>query len=417
MLAAHYRLGHRRSTGETLVAIYSAGYDPGRFGPALQIVTDHSALLMDSVMVLLHRIGVAYTAIMSPEFRVRRDAAGEVVAMGRGDPSAPADGVDETWIHVQLATMGDGKAVAEAAAVLPHALTDTRAVQLDTPAMNAALVGLANALDADHNGRFPGYDRRDVAALLRWLADGHFVLLGYQQCTVENGQAQVDPATRLGVAKLRSDVLPPLAGDDELLAVAQATMPSYLRYGAYPYIVVVRESAGPNGPAREHRFIGQFTVTAGNANVLEIPLISRRVNEALALSQGDPSRPGQLEPHHPDRATLQLFLLHATSSRWGSPSSTWVRGGVRCLFLRADKLAHFVSCLVYLPRDRYTTDVRLAMQDILVRQSSAARASSTPPGSVNHLGPSCISRFDWARTPARRVSTPRPPTKPGSRVC
>ena len=35
---------------------------------------------------------------------------------------------------------------------------------------------------------------------------------------------------------------------------------------------------------------------------------------------------------------------------------------------RADKLAHFVSCLVYLPRDRYTTDVRLARQDILVRE-------------------------------------------------
>ena len=38
------------------------------------------------------------------------------------------------------------------------------------------------------------------------------------------------------------------------------------------------------------------------------------------------------------------------------------------LFLRADQLEHFVSCLVYLPRDRYTTAVRLEMQDILVRE-------------------------------------------------
>ncbi|WP_418002927.1 NAD-glutamate dehydrogenase [Mycobacterium sp. PDNC021] len=386
LLAAHFRLGRRRSMGETLVAIYPAD-DPGRFGPALQIVTDHSALLMDSVMVLLHRIGVAYTAIMSPEFRVRRDSAGEVVAMGpAGDPSAPADGIDETWIHVQLATIGDGKAVADAAAVLPHALTDTRAVELDTPAMNAALVGLANALDADHNGRFPGYDRRDVAALLRWLADGHFVLLGYQQCTVQNGQAQVDPTTRLGVAKLRADVLPPLAGDDELLAVAQATMPSYLRYGAYPYIVVVRESAGPNGPAREHRFIGQFTVAAGNANVLEIPLISRRVNEALALSNGDPSRPGQLMLDIIQTVPRsELFSLTARDLVDMGKSVIDLGSRRRALlFLRADKLAHFVSCLVYLPRDRYTTDVRLAMQDILVRELGGesieytARVSESP---------------------------------------
>ncbi|MDR3660247.1 MAG: NAD-glutamate dehydrogenase [Mycobacterium sp.] len=386
LLAAHYRLGHRRSTGETLVAIHPAE-DPGGFGPAMQIVTDHSALLIDSVTVLLHRLGVGYTAIMTPEFRVRRDLAGEIVAMGpAGDPSAPTDGIDETWIHVQLATAGDGKAVAEAAALLPTALTDTRAVELDTAAMHAALVGLANALDADHNGRFPGYDRRDVAALLRWLADGHFVLLGYQQCTVQGGHAEVDPATRLGVAKLRTDVLPPLAGGDELLALAQATMPSYLRHGAYPYIVVVRESAGSHGPAREHRFIGQFTVAAGNANVLEIPLISRRVNEALALSNGDPSRPGQLMLDIIQTIPRsELFSLTARDLV-DMGKSVMDLGSRRrtLLFLRADKLAHFVSCLVYLPRDRYTTDVRLAMQDILVRELGGesieytARVSESP---------------------------------------
>ena len=54
------------------------------------------------------------------------------------------------------------------------------------------------------------------------------------------------------------------------------------------------------------------------------------------------------------------------------------------LFLRADHLAHFVSCLVYLPRDRYTTAVRLEMQDILVRELGGvsieytARVSESP---------------------------------------
>ena len=38
------------------------------------------------------------------------------------------------------------------------------------------------------------------------------------------------------------------------------------------------------------------------------------------------------------------------------------------LFLRADRLEYFVSCLVYLPRDRYTTAVRLQIEDILVRE-------------------------------------------------
>nr|MDQ3825991.1 NAD-glutamate dehydrogenase [Actinomycetota bacterium] len=37
------------------------------------------------------------------------------------------------------------------------------------------------------------------------------------------------------------------------------------------------------------------------------------------------------------------------------------------IFVRADPYGRFVSCLVYLPRDRYTTTARLAMQDVLVR--------------------------------------------------
>ena len=34
------------------------------------------------------------------------------------------------------------------------------------------------------------------------------------------------------------------------------------------------------------------------------------------------------------------------------------------LFVRRDDYGRYISCLVYLPRDRYTTDVRLEMQRI-----------------------------------------------------
>ena len=401
MLAAHARLGKQRRIGETKVAVYGAD-DAAGFGPALQLVTDQSAMLMDSVTVLLHRLGVAYVAIMNPVFRVRRDPTCELLEMRpAADPHAPRDGIDETWIHVALSPSVDAKTVAEAANLLPNVLADARQVAVDSAALNATLVGLANALDADHAGHFPGYDRRDVAALLRWLADGHFVLLGYQRCGVHDGEASVDPASRLGVLRLRTDVLPQLTGDDDLLVLAQATMPSFLRYGAYPYVVVVRENAGGaersdpgkgsggagrSAKAVEHRFVGLFTVAATNANVLEIPLISRRVNEALALAHGDPSHPGQLMLDIIQTIPRsELFALSARNLL--DMAKAVVDLGSRrrtLLFLRADQLAHFVSCLVYLPRDRYTTAVRLEMQDILVRELGGvsieytARVSESP---------------------------------------
>ena len=291
LIDAHYRLGRHRSIGDTRVAVY-ADDDPAGFGPALQIVTDNAPMLMDSVTVLLHRLGVAYMAIMNPVFRARRGPSGELLELEPASDAPFGDGIDEAWIHVQLAESVDPKSVDEVKRLLPSVLAEARQVALDSTSMAATLRGLAAELDSDPEGRFPGPDRKDVAALLRWLADGHFVLLGYQRCQVRDGQSSVDPSSRLGVLRLRTDVLPQLTASDDLLVLAQATMPSYLRYGAYPYIVVVREQSA--GDAIEHRFVGLFTVAAMNANVLEIPLISRRVSDALAMAHRDPSHPGQL---------------------------------------------------------------------------------------------------------------------------
>jgi glutamate dehydrogenase len=384
LLAAHYRLGQQRPVGSTRVAVYTSD-DAGGFGPALQIVTDQTALVMDSVTVLLHRFGVAYTAIMNPVMLAHRGPAGDLLDLRPAAEAADVrDGVQEAWIHVQLAPTVDTKAVANVAQALPTVLEDARQVALDTDALAATLDDLARQVDTDTGGRFPGQDRGDVAALLRWLGDGYFVLLGYQRCQVDDGRSSVDPSSRLGVLRSRRDVLQGLTKPGELLSLAQATIPSYLRYGAYPYIVVVREQSGHM--AIEHRFVGLFSVAATNANVLEIPLISRRVREALALSQRD--------PNHPDQLLLDIIQTIPRSELFALSAQDLLDmvkdvvdlGSRRrtLLFLRVDSLAHFVSCLVYLPRDRYTTAVRLEMQDILVRELGGvsieytARVSESP---------------------------------------
>ena len=387
LLAAHYGLALHRPVGETRVAVYAAE-TPGGFGPALQIVTDHGEMLMDSVTVLLHRLGVAYVSIMNPRFTVRRGPAGELLDITPVTDNGEApDDITETWIHVQLSPSVDRHALAEAERLLPDVLADNLQVALDSATMNTALRGLADALDADTGERFPGPDRRDVADLLRWLAEGHFVLLGYQRCPVRDGLSSVDESSRLGVLRLRDEDLPQLTDNDDLLVLAQATIPSYLRYGAYPYIVVVRESPGSAGPhVVEHRFVGLFTVAAMNANVLEIPLISRRVRDALAMAAKDPSQPGQLLLDVLQTVPRsELFALSAQQLHDMATSVIDLGSRRRTLlFARADEFGHFVSCLVYLPRDRYTTAVRLEMQDILVREFGgvsieySARVSESP---------------------------------------
>jgi glutamate dehydrogenase len=393
LIAAQLRLAHRRRAGETLVEVYQAD-DAGGFGPALQIVTDQAAMLMDSVTVLLHRLGVAYVALMHPSVRVSRDADGALgdarPAVGDTAPEGDDAGVDESWIHIQLSPTVNQRALAEAVRLLPMVVADARQVAQDSAALSSTLLALAHDLAADDGTRFPGADRMDVSYLLRWL-DANFVLLGALRCTVGGGTAVADESSRLGVARLRTEVLPELSDPGDTVVLAQATMPSFLRYGAYPYIVVVREQSGgqegsDSGSAIEHRFVGLFTIAAMNANVLDIPLISRRVQEALAISRDDPRHPGQLVLDIIQTVPRsELFAL--SSQQLLDMAGAVIDLGSRrraLLFLRTDRLEHFVSCLVYLPRDRYTTAVRLAMQDILMREFGgesidyAARVSESP---------------------------------------
>jgi glutamate dehydrogenase len=366
LLSAHYRLGSHRPAGQSRVAVYPLD-DPGGFGPALQVVTDDGAMLMDSVTVLLHRLGVAYTAIMNPVFHVRRDDAGDLLTVRPNDSGG--DGIDETWIHVQLLPSVDRNALHEAERLMPGVLADLRRVAADSTAMIAVLTDLADDVQTNANGHYPGANGGDVAMLLRWLADGHFTLLGYQRCPVHDGRVSGDAATTsLGVLRHRKRSRPRLTEEHELLALAQTDVASYLRFGAYPYVFAVRENA--DGSVFEHRLIGLFTVAAMNADVLEIPIISRSVHEVLTLADLDAGYPGQLLLDVIQTVPRsELFARSAEQLLAMAKSVVDLGSGRRALlFLRADRLEYFVSCLVYLPRDRYTTAVRLQIEDILVRE-------------------------------------------------
>jgi len=375
MLSAHYRLGQSRPAGESCVCVYPAD-DPAGFGPALQVVTEHDGMLMDSVTVLLHRLGVAYTAMMTPVFEVHRSPSGDLL---RVEPQAPGTSqyASEDWIYIQLVPAVDGKAIAEVEQLLPKVLADIQQVAKDAAALIAHMNDLAEDIETNSGGRFSAPDREDVAALLRWLGDGNLLLLGYQRCRAHDGLVTGDGSDGLGVLRSRTGSRPRLTDDDKLLVLAQSVVGSYLRYGTYPYAIAVREYI--DGGIIEHRFVGLFTVAAMNADVLEIPSISRRVREALAIADSDPIYPGPLLLDVIQTIPRsELFTLSAERLLTIAKAVVDLGSERRALlFLRADRLQYFVSCLVYVPRDRYTTPVRLRIEDILVRELGGTRLEFT----------------------------------------
>jgi len=269
------------------------------------------------------------------------------------------------------------KALEEVKRLLPSVLADARQVALDSTSMGAMLRSLAAELDSDPEGRFPGSDRKDVAALLRWLADGHFVLLGYQRCQVRDGSGLCRSIPVVSVCcDCATDVLPQLT---------EKRRPAGAGAGHHPQLPALRclpvHRGGPRngqaGTAIEHRFVGLFHGGRHETPMwLEIPLISRRVNDALAMgATAIPAIPASLLLdiiQTIPRSELFALSAKAAAGHGDGKWSTSVRGAGRCC--SCAPINSLTSCRAWcISRpDRYTTAVRLEMQDILGPASWAA---------------------------------------------
>ena len=118
----------------------------------------------------------------------------------------------------------------------------------------------------------------------------------------------------------------------------------------------------------ERRFLGLYASTAYTESVLRVPLVAEKVQAVLDRSGVAPDSHtgkdllGVLESYPRDELIqASIEQLYETAM-----AVTQLQERRRTkLFIREDDFGRFVSCLVYIPRDRYNTGVRLRMADIL----------------------------------------------------
>ena len=359
--------------------------DPDGMGATAILVTDAMPFLVDSVTAALQREGRGITLLLHPMLVVRRDAQGrllEVLDLDLDDPR-PADAVAESWMVVRLDRDYAGHADEALTAALHGVLEDVRSAVLDWPAMRARAMQIAAGL-RDHPP--VGVDPIEVdeaADLLDWLADDHFTFLGYREyrlATVD-GEPGLEQVPDSGLGLLRSTdggasgafaALPPAvraqALEPRVLVLTKANSRSTVHRPAYLDYIGVKVFDASGVVIGEQRFLGLFTATAYNESVTQVPVLARRVvevTEALGLVPGSHDAKDLrhfLETYPRDELfqTGTQALVDVAASVLHMQERRQTR-----LYVRIDDYRRFVSCLVYLPRDRYTTTVRQRIERLL----------------------------------------------------
>ncbi|MBU3977543.1 NAD-glutamate dehydrogenase [Propionicimonas sp.] len=365
--AAHLDLGATRKPGESLLRIFTPQEWDARGSTVVLLITDDQPFLVDTAVMELTSKDWSLRGLYHPTPAVGRDADGRLRTVGA---EAGDDELHEAWLVLEVyPPLGHAAAElsAELAAGLKHALAMVAVTVADWQPM------LARCRQAAEEQRHePSQEAGETVELLDWLADGHFVFVGYSYFTGDTAALTPADGSQLGILRGETEVDRvnlPAPGERDPLVLVRDRRRSPVHRPAYLTHLAIRRYAEDGSLIGEHRFLGLLAAGAYTESLSSVPILAPKTAKLLAMSGFEPNSFGwnalrQVIASYP-RDELFEASAEELSPIIGAIAGLRERRQVR-VFLRHSRFGGFVTALVFLPRDRYDTATRVRIQQILL---------------------------------------------------
>jgi len=406
---SHWNFARRREPGQVRVRVFNpsiAEHGWQSTHTIIEIVNDDMPFLVDSVTMEVNRHGLTLHLIIHPIVSVKRAADGTLEGMTEGAAAGR-----ESFIHVEVDRVPEPSRLEALAADVTRVLDDVRQAVDDWVAIRQRVLAIVADLDAKAPP-IPEAELAEGRAFLLWLADNHFTFLGarsHELVKVEGEDAlRIVPDSSLGILREVVDkethakvvasgfaALPPevraYARRPELLVATKSTARSTVHRPGYLDYIAVKRFGADGQVCGEDRFLGLFTSTAYSANPAEIPLLRRKVADVVARAHLAPGS-------HAGKALVNILETYPRDELFQTGTEDLLRTATGILhlgerqrfrlFVRRDTFERFVSCLIYAPRENYSTELREKWQEILLRAFNGSNSEFNV-----HLSESVLARI------------------------
>jgi glutamate dehydrogenase len=401
---ALWRFAERRPNATAKVRVYNPDRDTDGWSSPhtiVEIVNDDMPFLVDSVTAAINDGGREVRLVIHPILAVARDSDGRVVAL-----APDAAGLRESWMQIEITREPHPAELAGLAARLEAVLADARAAVGDWQPMRETLRAIAGELSEDPPPLRPA-ELAEGIDFLRWLDDDNFTYLGFREYVFAGGGEFEPPTPPLGILReashrlfggLRDFGSLPRDVQDfllrrELLFIAKTDRRATVHRNALMDAIGIRRF-GPDGEVVGIRlFAGLFTSVAYSRNPRSIPLLRQKVQRTIARAGLSPdSHDGKALLHILDTFPRDLLFQIGEDALFDTAISILnLQERQRiALFVHRDPLERFVTCLVYVPRDRYDSRLRQSFAVILEEAFAGTLADAS-----THLDESVLARIEF----------------------
>jgi glutamate dehydrogenase len=377
----------QRAPGTAKVRVYEPTRPPGATHPTqtiIDIVNDDMPFLVDSVRGALERNGAELQLLIHPILEIERDPSGQLLSLRATE--LPLPGVAESVMHISIGPVPLDQH-AELEAKVLAVLDDVRKAVTDFEAMRSVCANEARALR--HSALPDDESSGEIAEFLDWLTEHHFVFQGYAYVRFERAPLSLRPTSTpaseeptgvrfdrdRGLGILRDlqrsmfDVFEP-PRKRELLRVLKANRHSTVHRTVHLDAIIISDVDSEGKQFAAHMFVGLFTASAYSAPPASIPVLHHKIERVIARTGFTPNgynmrtlryiletypRDELFQTSDADLFSIALGIFHLQSRQRVA------------LFVRRDPFGRFVSCLVYLPRDRMEIELKRRIEDILTK--------------------------------------------------
>jgi glutamate dehydrogenase len=348
----------------------------------IDVVNDDMPFLVDSISLALTERALTLHFLAHPIFAVTRDRSGTLSALERRATAKNGKQRLESFQHVEVDRIVDPAALKALAAQIERSMRDVRVACADWARMRKAVRGAAQDLSS-MSARVDAAELSETCALLEWMENRHFTFLGYREYRLRGrkGRETLQPIKATGLGILRpghrktesaNRVLPSdirrQSRSRSLSLVTKANSLSTVHRPGYLDYVGIKQFDAKGRLAGERRFLGLWTSAAYNSNPREIPLLRQKVAQvaehfALAPDSHDGKALQHILESFPRDELFQASVAELNRIVTGI-FGLQERPRVRVL-LRRDPFHRFYSCLVFVPREKYNTQVRQRIERVI----------------------------------------------------
>ena len=380
-----WEFGQQRKPGEAKVRLFNPTAEKNTWSlehTVIEIVNDDMPFLVDSVSAEINRRERKIHLLLHPVVRVRRDAGGQRTDLSSTQPGAP-DAVTESYMHVEIDQETEPAELESLRKSLESVLGQVRLAVADWRAMRARLKEDVDEIDTA-TLPMPPEESEEAKKFLEWLDDGNYIFLGFRRYGFETRKGSdylpAQPDSGLGILRsmrpesvTRSDA--PLtkefseyARTKNLLIITKANNLSAIHRAVPMDRVGIKRYDKQGNLIGEDRFLGLFTSAAYSRSVFDIPMLRLKAKRTIERAGLDPRS-------HNGKALVEILETFPRDEFFQITDADLfdIARGILflqerhrvALFVRQDVFERFVSCYVFVPRDRYTPDFKERARQIL----------------------------------------------------